>query len=152
MLYFALLHYRYASMLKNLIATVLVFVASQALATTPWPLEIIDHLDDATLVVFVNEADIEASPKWNPDSGAPPFGLQQMFQAVAAWKDKNDCTDTVKIEKIELKPIAHHEKEGRWYYLVQLRDEGAEKPTKRYLAILMNGKAIAAVKEPESYK
>ena len=76
----------------------LVAMASSAFATTPWPLEIIDHFDNATLVIFVNESDIESSPKWDPDSGMPPFGLQKMLQAVADWKKKNDCSDGDRIE------------------------------------------------------
>jgi len=55
------------------------------------------------------------------------------------------------IQKIELKPILHHEKKGRWYYLVQL---GSQKKPRHhhYLAVLMSGKAFAAIEEPASYK
>jgi hypothetical protein len=139
-------------MFRKLFAAMLVIMTSSAFATVPWPLEIIDHLDNATLVIFVNESDIESSPKWSPDTGKPPFGLEEMLQAIGEWKKRNDCSAADRIEKIELKPIAHHEKEGRWYYLVQIKNVEKGQHSHRYLAVLMNGKTIAAVQEPESYK
>ncbi len=137
-------------MLKQLLVTVMAIIATGVATAAPWPLEIIDHLDNATLVIYANESDLESSPKWSPEEGAPPFGLSDLLKAVGDWKKQNNYADG--IEKVELKPIAHHEKEGRWYYLVQLKDLEDDGHAHRYLAVLMNGKTIAAVKEPEAYK
>ncbi len=130
----------------------LVAMFAGSAAAGPWPLEIIEHLDDAKIVIYVKESDIEHSPVWNPADGAPSFGLPQLMDAVAKWERKNGGPDTDGIEKIELKPIVHHEKQGRWYYLVQLKDKIGGKPAHRYVAVLMSGKAVAAIREPESYK
>ncbi|HFD86978.1 MAG TPA: hypothetical protein ENJ35_04810, partial [Gammaproteobacteria bacterium] len=119
--------------LKNLLATILLAAFLQAAHATPWPLEIIDHLDETKIVIYVSESDIEASPQWNPAAGAPKFGLDELFKAVNDWQKKNKCTDADGIEKIELKPILHQHKEGRWYYLVQLKDMAKAKPSHRYL-------------------
>lgn len=118
----------------------------------PWPLEIIDHLDETKIVIFVNESDIEAAPKWNPDDGAPAFGLKEVLDSVNRWRQENNCSNQDSIEKIELKPIAHHEKQGRWYYLVQLKNVKKSAHAHRFLAILMNGKTAAAMMEPEALK
>ncbi len=136
----------------HLVGGLILLVVTGAVNAAPWPLEIIDRLDDARIVIYVNESDIEQSPVWNPADGAPPFGLKDLMKRVAAWEKKNRGPDTDGIEKIELKPIAHHEKQGRWYYLVQLGDKLNGKPTHRYLAVLMSGKTVAAIREPESYK
>ncbi len=139
-------------MFKSLFVTLLAAMTTGVATAAPWPLEIIDHLDDATLVIYANESDIESSPRWSPAKGAPPFGLTALFKAVGDWKKQNHYAEADGIEKVELKPIARHEKEGRWYYLVQLKDLEDDGHAHRYLAVLMNGKTIAAVKEPEAYK
>ncbi len=141
-------------MFRNLLLSMplALLIGTGTVQATPWPLEIIDHLDETKIVIFINESDIEAAPKWNPDDGAPAFGLKDVLQSVKQWKQKNDCSDEDRIEKIELKPIAHHEKQGRWYYLVQLKNVEKSAHAHRFLAILMNGKTTAAVMEPEALK
>ncbi len=138
--------------LNRVIGGLLLFALTGAVSAAPWPLEIIDRLDDTRIVIYINESDIEQSPVWDPARGAPGFGLKDLMKSVAAWEKKNKGPDADGIEKIELKPIVHHEKQGRWYYLVQLRDKVDGKRTHRYLAVLMSGKAVAAIREPESYK
>ncbi len=139
-------------MLKNFLAIAVLLAAIGSVNASPWPLEIIDHLDETKIVIYIKEADIEASPLWNPASGTPTFGLSELLETVAAWKEKNKWDAADGIEKIELKPIMHHEKEGRWYYLVQLKNVEKGKRSHQYLAVLMSGKAVAAIMEPEAYK
>jgi hypothetical protein len=60
--------------------------------------------------------------------------------------------DGVEILKIELKPIQNHDAKKYWYYLVQLRTQTDGHPKKQYLAAVMSGKILTAIKEPSSYK
>ena len=139
-------------MYKYLFAGFFLFSIYSSAFATPWPLEIIEHLDETKIIVYVKEADIEQSPTWNPAEGAPSFGLAEVLKAISKWDNNVKGLANAHIEKIELKPILHQEKKGRWYYLVQLRDTSGSKHDRHYLAILMNGKAFAAIEEPASYK
>ncbi|HEB96517.1 MAG TPA: hypothetical protein ENI96_08820 [Sedimenticola thiotaurini] len=139
-------------MYKPFIATLLLLASAGSANAANWPLEIIDHLDETKIVVYVKEADIERAPAWNPEAGAPPFTLGDLLRSVSEWEKKNAGVTRASIRKIELKPILHHEKQGRWYYLVQLREQREGKAADRYLAVLMNGTMAAAIAEPASYK
>ncbi len=139
-------------MYKQRLALIFLMVfCSGASMAAPWPLEIIEHLDETKIVIYINESDIEQSPVWDPAQGAPAFGLAELLQRIERWDRETDGMAGARIEKIELKPILHHEKKGRWYYLVQLgRSQGRKHH--HYLAVLMSGKAVAAIEEPASYK
>ena len=117
-----------------------------------WPLEIIEHLDEAKIIIYAKEAEIEQSPTWDPATGAPSFGLPEVLKSIAQWDNKKAGISDTSVEKIELKPILHQEKANRWYYLVQLRNPAGSKHKHHYLAVLMNGKTYGAIEEPESYK
>jgi hypothetical protein len=51
---------------------------------------------------------------------------------------------------IELKKIPRHEK--HWHYLVKTKSEVDDIVESHYFIVLMDGKVIAAIKEPESIK
>ena len=139
-------------MFRRLIGAALLAAAWSSASAANWPLEIIDHLDEAKIVVYVNESDIERSPAWDPATGTPPFKLADVLDAIARWEKRNAKSGDYDIEKIELKRISHHEKQGRWYYLVQLREPGDSKRRHHYVAVLLNGVTAAAIEEPASYK
>ncbi len=116
----------------------------------PWPLEIVERLDDARLVVYGNEQDIAASPRWSPEAGAPPLTIAGVIEALRHWAESDPRVSSVHVEEIELKPIPRQLE--RWYYLVRARVEARSGPPVRYFAVLMNGKVEPAIREPMPIK
>ncbi len=127
------------------------FTARVAIAVAgPWPLEIVEQMDDARLVVYGNEQDIDAAPSWDPGRGAPPLEIGGVVDALERWAESDPRVDAIRVEEIELKPIPH--RAGRWYYLVRARVESRTGPPVRYFAVLMNGRVEPAIREPMPIK
>jgi hypothetical protein len=136
---------------RKILSVLLLFtIQSVAAGLGPWPLEIIERMDDAKLVVYGNERDIDASPAWNPDAGAPPLDIAGVVEALNRWAASDSRVDAVHVEEIELKPIPR--RAGHWYYLVRARVEAREGAPVRYFAVLMNGKVEPAIREPMPIK
>ncbi len=137
----------------HLIAGLLLLASIDTFAGhSSWPIEIIERFDSAKVVVYAKEDDIAASPEWRPENGAPPFTLAELLKTVSTWRAKLPAMAHATIHTIELKPIAHHQQQNRWYYLVQLKDRAnAQHPT-HYLGVLMNGKVLPVIEEPAPIK
>lgn len=118
-----------------------------------WPQEIIDTMDDQRLVVFLPNADIAASPEWQPMEGTPPpLTIADAIAHLKKWMAGGPRYRNAEIHEIELKPIHGHEQEHRWYYLFQLRRPDTGKRKRIYAAVLLNGKVVPAIVEPSSIK
>ncbi len=130
----------------------LVFLVSQTVSASPFPQVLIESFDDAKVVIYVNESDISNAPKWQPSDGAPPLSVKNLIRDIKKWNTSNPEFANSTINEFELKPIVHHEKQNRWYYLVEMKTNKNGSSNTHYLAVLMNGKVLAAVKEPASYK
>ncbi len=118
----------------------------------PWPLEIIERFDSVKIVVYAKQDDIAASPEWYPENGAPPLTLAGLLKIVAQWRARLPAMAHAAIHGIELKPIAHYERQHRWYYLVQLKDRPESRHPTHYLGVLMNGKVLPVIEEPAPLK
>ncbi len=138
-------------MLSRLLAGLVLLVAQNAFASQ-FPLVLIESFDDARVVIYVNESDIRNTPDWQPSEGAPPLSVKNLIEDIQEWNARNPEFANATIHEFELKPILHHEKQNRWYYLVQMKKMHNGIADTRYLAVLMNGKVLPAVKEPKSYK
>jgi len=132
--------------------TGLIFLVAQNVLASPFPQVLIESFDDARLVIYVNESDISNTPDWQPSEGAPPLSVKNLLKDIKKWNTRNPEYANLTINEFELKPIIHHEKQNRWYYLVQMKDDTNKKSNTHYLAVLMNGQVLSAVKEPASYK
>lgn len=118
-----------------------------------FPLEIFDVLDDHRLVVFLHDDDIAESPQWFPGETAPRLTIAHAIERVKRHIAEHDARlRDAKLHEIELKPIHGHEKENRWYYLLQMRIPENHKPKAYYFAILFSGKVVPAIEEPMSVK
>jgi hypothetical protein len=129
--------------LYRLLFLVLTLIGGSSQAYTP-SIEIIEQFDNMRLVAFFSERDIENYPIWHPTEEAPPLSIKEAIQAV---NDKNGgelSIDTIK--EIELREISHYK--HYWHYLIKTKT----KTKYRIYVVLMNGKVIPAVVEPESYK
>ncbi|MCG6887319.1 MAG: hypothetical protein LJE74_08930 [Proteobacteria bacterium] len=138
-------------MLSKAIAGLLFLISGNVLADQ-FPAEIIEYFNDIKVVVYVNESDIEKAPAWNPTKGAPPLTIGMLIKDVQEWNSRDPNLASMQIHEIELKPIRKHEKQDRWYYLVHLTGPESAHSGRQYLAVLMDGKIVPAIREPASFK
>lgn len=134
----------------KLLIGILLLSAQHAFAGQ-FPLVIIEPFDESKIVIYITEKDIEKSPAWKPTDGTPPLTIEKLIADINKHNANDPKFANSIIHEIELKPILHHEKQNRWYYLIQMK-VGGKQPHRQYLAVLMNGKIISAIREPESYK
>ena len=135
-------------MLNKLFPAILLFGFFSQSYAFQFPLEIIDYMDDATIIVYAKKDDINNTSVWIPGEGNVPLGINELVSKVNSWLKTQPEMSALKINEIELKKVKKHEKENYWYYLLQLKNHNDI----QYLAVLMNGQILPAIKEPKSYK
>jgi hypothetical protein len=131
--------------LYRLLFLVLALIGGSSQAYTP-SIEIIEQFDNMKLVAFFSERDIENYPIWHPTEEAPPLSIKEAIQAVNNTNGSELSIDAIK--EIELREISHYK--HYWHYLIKTKTKAKTKY--RIYVVLMNGKVIPAVVEPESYK
>ncbi len=137
--------------IAGLSALFLILIAKGAFAGE-FPLEIIENFDSTKVVIYVKESDIYKAPTWSPSEGEPPLTIANLITGVQQWIAQDINFDGAEILKIELKPIQNHDATKYWYYLVQLCTQADGQLKNQYLAAVMSGKILTAIKEPSSYK
>ncbi|HFD81312.1 MAG TPA: hypothetical protein ENK05_13110 [Gammaproteobacteria bacterium] len=109
--------------------------------------EIVERMDDSMVVGFISEADIQASRPWTPMKEPVPLDIDAAIGAVRKQlQQKRADPASFSITEIELRQIPQHE--GRWHYIVK----GVSAGKNAYYFVLMNGKVVPVIREPESYK
>jgi hypothetical protein len=115
-----------------------------------FPVEVVEFMDSARVVAALDAADIHDSARWQPFETAPPLSLVDALHAVhehlAGDPDLADST----LAGIELKQIPHHK--GHWHYLVRMQTHTPAGAASRYFIVLMNGKVIPGLREPQAVK
>ncbi len=139
-------------MLRSLLAGFSLLIFQHSVSASPFPLTLIETFDDDRVVIYASESDINNAPDWQPAEGAPPLSVKKLIDDINDWRTRNPEFRDATISEFELKPIRNHEKQHRWYYLVQIKNAGSSKADEHYLAVLMNGKVLPAIKEPAAYK
>lgn len=109
--------------------------------------EIIEQIDNSRMVAFVEQADIEAGPAWIPGASPIPLSVDAALQSISRFSEASGRADA--IDEIEIRKVPGHEK--RWHYLVKVADDRMTTRYRLYL-VLMNGKVVPAIIEPEGYK
>lgn len=132
-------YYRYLLMLMLLLST-------NAYALQP-KIEIVEQFDNLRMVTFISEKDISNSPKWNPNSEAPPLSVGEAIKAVK--KFVKNSKKSIDIREIEIRPVPRYEK--HWHYLIKLTNNTKQTKYDIYV-VLMDGKVIPAIIEPQGYK
>lgn len=127
---------------RYLLVAILAF-CTNAYAFQP-KIEIIEQFDNLRMVAYVSVEDVENSPQWNPDLGTPSLTVGEAVQAV-----RNLVKDKAVVEEIEIRPLPNNE--THWHYLIKVKDDRMKSKHSVYI-ILMSGKAIPAIIEPEGYK
>lgn len=107
-------------------------------------IEIFEQFDNIRMVAFISIEDINNNPDWNPDLGAPPLTVGEAIQAV-----KDFIKSTKPIKEIEIRSVPKHEK--KWHYLIKIANDAMKTKYDIYV-VLMSGKVIPAIIEPQGYK
>jgi hypothetical protein len=127
----------------------LVLLFSSRLYAYEFPLDITEYIDDVKVVAYINNSDIKPELNWEPFASAPLLSIASALQAIQAYSANTELADMM-LTGIELKQIPHHE--NQWHYLVKVKTEVDEVFESHYFIVLMNGKVIPALKEPDSIK
>jgi hypothetical protein len=115
-----------------------------------FPVEIIEFIDNAKIVASVSEGDIDEKLYWQPFEGPPPLSIAGALDAIQKHIASDPQAGTAELTGIELKRIPHHSR--HWHYLVKMSSQVDGKPQPRYFIVLMTGKVIPGLREPETVK
>jgi len=114
------------------------------------PIEIFEYVDNTKVVAFIHESDLGEATRWHPFKEAPPLAVKDVATAVDSYIKVTDTLKGAILEEIVLRKMPRHE--GQWHYMVKLKTEKDDVTRYHYLVVLMNGKIIPAMREPESIK
>ncbi len=136
-------------MTKNLLLILILFFSAQVLAVE-FPIEISEYIDDVKIDAYINKEDLKKTSQWTPFESSPPLTINQALTAILNdEKSEIDFTNS-RVIGIELKPVPHHK--SYWHYLVKIKTISEEGSEPSFFIVLMDGKVITAIKEPESIK
>lgn len=133
--------------LLPLLAAMLVGAKAQAVE---FPIEIQEYMDDIRLVAFINQSDIDQTAQWKPAAGPPPLSIAEVLELLKQRAASNPKMKDAVLTEIELRQIPRYE--NYWHYVVKMRHQENGKPKPLYFVVLMNGKIIPGLREPESIK
>jgi len=136
-------------MLSRLLALLLVLFSGNMQANE-FPVEIIEFIDNARVVAFINENDIDETSYWLPSAGSPELSIEDALNAVQQHIAADPDITAAELDELKLKQIPHHQR--HWNYLVKMKITNHGKPHASYFVVLMNGKVIPAVREPGAVK
>ena len=109
--------------------------------------EILEQFDSLKMAAFVDPKEISRSPEWNPNAEEPPLTVAEAIRAVQELNEDAGTMGAVK--EIEIRQFPNDEK--HWHYLIKVANKRMKTKYNIYV-VLMNGKVIPAMIEPQSYK
>lgn len=128
----------------------LLVIASNYAQAYELPIEVIEYLDNRKVVAFINEGDIDKTQHWTPFEEAPSLTVEGALKAIKQYAAADPEYAKATLTGIELKPIPHHE--GYWHYLVKLKTPFNDTFRSHYFIVLMNGKVISGIREPDTVR
>ena len=128
----------------------LLFLVTTSAQAFHFPEELIEYVDETRIVAFVPADDLAAAGIWMPFDSTPPLSMTDALSAVKSQIESEPKLAEARLQNIVLAPIPHHEQQ--WHYVAKLTTVNGEHSEDHYLLVLMNGKVIAAMGEPDSIK
>lgn len=128
----------------------LVLLFSGKVMAYDFPLEIIEYIDDVKIFAYLKQNDIDEKAKWTPFESQPPLSVNDALLAVQQFIKSNEGFTDVSLTSIELKQIPHHK--HYWHYLVKVKYSSKDKQQPHFFIVLMDGKVVSALKQPEAIK
>lgn len=136
-------------MLVRLVPSLFLLLSGQVLAYE-FPIEITEYVDEVRIAAYINRGDINENVQWIPFEGPPPLSIHEALTAVQKYLQSDSDMVNSSLVEIELRPIPHHE--NNWHYLVRIRYQTNDKVQPHFFLVLMDGKVISAIREPEAIK
>jgi hypothetical protein len=115
-----------------------------------FPVEIFEYIDDTRVVAFIAQEDINESRRWQPFKEALPLAIDEAVKAVKQHIDADPRLSNIALLEVELRQIPRFEQ--HWHYLVKVKADIEGERRNQYFVVLMNGKIIPAIREPQSTK
>ncbi|NOX08706.1 MAG: hypothetical protein GXP22_04320 [Gammaproteobacteria bacterium] len=109
--------------------------------------EIVEQFDDLKMVAFISKEYINNSPEWIPGKTALPLTVADAIKAVNDFNKDENKVDV--ISEIEIRKIPKHKK--HWHYLIKVANKAMKLKYNIYV-VLMSGKVVPAMIQPQSYK
>jgi hypothetical protein len=134
---------------KKLLSVLLLLFCARAFAID-FPIEVSEYIDDIKIDAYIKEEDLYRTSQWTPFESPPPLSVKQALSFIQEdAKSEIDFSKT-QVIGVELKPVPHHK--SYWHYLVKLKtiSDGESEPL--FFIVLMDGKVISAIKEPDAIK
>jgi len=128
----------------------LLLALSASSPAAQFPIEIFEYVDSARVVAFIDESDLDECTHWHPFEAPPALGIEGVTAAIRTYMASDKDLAGAILSEIELRRVPHREKD--WHYMVKLKTERDRGDRFRYLVVLMSGKVIPAIREPESVK
>lgn len=128
----------------------LLLLLSSRILANEYPVEIFEYLDNTKVVAFLKGSDIDKTTQWIPLETEVPLSIDDAIKAVKNLAATENHVTHITLTSIELKQIPGHPK--HWHYLVKMKLENNGEIQPQYFVVLLDGKVIPAVKEPESFK
>jgi hypothetical protein len=136
-------------MTKNLLPILMLLFSAQVFAVE-FPIEISEYIDDVKIDAYINKEDLSKTSQWTPFESSPPLTINQALTAILKEEKSEIDFSNSHVIGIELKPVPHHK--SYWHYLVKIKTISEEGSEPHFFIVLMDGKVITAIKEPESIK
>jgi predicted HTH transcriptional regulator len=136
-------------MLLRILPLFILLISGDIYAYEP-QLEIIEYIDDIKVVAFVKESDINKTMEWVPFEGTLPLTLESALKSVQEYMASQPKMSDAILKEIELKRLPQHKK--YWHYIVKMKISSNGKKQSSYFIVLMDGKIIPALEEPEMLK
>lgn len=127
----------------------LLILCSKPVWASDFPIEIIEYVDDARIVAFVQKDELDPAYVWEPTEGAPKLTIEGALQAVNTFIAEDPAIQGAQLEEIKLEQIPNHK--GYWNYLVKMQTTNHD-THHSFFVVLMDGKVIPAIREPDSFK
>ena len=132
------------------VLTGLLLIASNSVLAFQFPVEMIEGVEGARVVVNINKEDLEKEVSWTPFESAPPVTVADALGIVREHLANNPALKEATLREIQLRRIPRHE--NNWHYMVMVETLREGNPVLHYYVVLMSGKLYTAIREPESYK
>lgn len=134
---------------KKLLPIIFLLFNSNVLAFD-FPIQVTEYIDDVKIDAYINQKDIAEDTQWMAFEASPPLSIQQALAAVQDFIRADDRFTGATLISIELKRIPHHE--SYWHYVVKVRTKLNNEDRPHFFVVLMDGKVISAIREPDSIK
>lgn len=136
-------------MLKILAPMVLLLFSFEVLATE-FPIVIREYIDDIKIDAYINKTDLDSLEPWTPFESPPRLSVGGALMAVKNYIDADTRYADFSLVGIELKLLPQHER--YWHYIVKINTLLEDRREPGFFIVLMDGKVIPAIMQPDSIK